>query len=133
MMDFRKSPQSLIDAFEAVVPGPPAQQRKMFGYQAAFVNSNLFMGLFAESMMVRLPEEPRNQLLALEGAKVFQPEVDQWAGLGGGRLNQWGGRPCPPSMREHPCSRHLIFSGGANRKMFARHRRARRPAPLTLS
>lgn len=72
-MDFRKSPQSLIDAFAAVVPGPPAQQRKMFGYPAAFVNNNMFMGLFAESMMVRLPEELRNPLLRLEGAKMFEP------------------------------------------------------------
>jgi TfoX/Sxy family transcriptional regulator of competence genes len=73
MMDFRKSPQELVDTFEAVVPGPPAQQRKMFGYPAAFVNSNMFMGLFAESMLIRLPEELRDSLLELPGAKVFEP------------------------------------------------------------
>jgi len=72
-MEFKKSPQALIDIFEAVVPGPPAQQRKMFGYPAAFVNGNMFMGLFADTMMVRLPEEPRNNLLQLQGAKVFEP------------------------------------------------------------
>jgi TfoX/Sxy family transcriptional regulator of competence genes len=73
MMDFRKSPQELVDTSEAVVPGPPAQQRKMFGYPAAFVNSNMFMGLFAESMLIRLPEELRDSLLELPGAKVFEP------------------------------------------------------------
>ena len=72
-MDFRKPPQALIDAFEAVVPGPPAQQRKMFGYPAAFVNNNMFMGLFQESMMMRLPEDLRSNLLKLKSAKVFEP------------------------------------------------------------
>jgi hypothetical protein len=33
-MNFRKSPQARIDAFDAVVPGPPAQRRQMFGYPA---------------------------------------------------------------------------------------------------
>jgi TfoX/Sxy family transcriptional regulator of competence genes len=73
MMDFRKSPQALVDTFEAVVPGPPAQQRKMFGYPAAFVNSNMFMGLFQESMLIRLPEELRDNLLELPDARVFEP------------------------------------------------------------
>jgi hypothetical protein len=31
----------------------------MFGYPAAFVNSNMFMGLFQESMLIRLPEKCR--------------------------------------------------------------------------
>jgi TfoX/Sxy family transcriptional regulator of competence genes len=72
-MEFRKSPQALIDAFDAVVPGPPAQRRQMFGYPAAFVNNNMFMGLFQESMMVRLPEDLRDDLLKQHGAKVFEP------------------------------------------------------------
>ena len=72
-MDFRKSPQALIDAFDAVMPGPPAQRRQMFGYPAAFVNNNMFMGLFQESMMVRLPEDLRGNLLKQHGAKVFEP------------------------------------------------------------
>jgi hypothetical protein len=72
-MELRKSPQDLIDTFEAVVPGPPAQQRKMFGYPAAFVNGNMFMGLFAESMLIRLPQELRDNLLELPDASVFEP------------------------------------------------------------
>jgi TfoX/Sxy family transcriptional regulator of competence genes len=72
-MDFRKPPQALVDTFEAVVPGPPAQQRKMFGYPAAFVNDNMFMGLFQESMMVRLPEDLRAKLLEVEGARMVEP------------------------------------------------------------
>ncbi len=72
-MDFKKSPQTLIDAFDSVMPGPPAQRRQMFGYPAAFVNNNMFMGLFQDHMMVRLPEPLRDDLLKVAGAKLFEP------------------------------------------------------------
>ena len=55
-MKWQKSSQGLIDLFESVMPGPPAVQRKMFGYPAGFVNGNMFMGLFQESMILRLPD-----------------------------------------------------------------------------
>ncbi len=71
-MHWRKSPQQLIDTFEAVVPGPPATPRKMFGYPAAFVNGNMFMGLFQEDMILRLPEAERTELLKV-GARIFEP------------------------------------------------------------
>jgi TfoX/Sxy family transcriptional regulator of competence genes len=99
LMELRKSPQTLVDAFEAVVPGPPAQQRKMFGYPAAFVNGNMFMGLFAENMMIRLPEELRNNLLKLQGARIFEPMqgramreyvvIPGWLIADHARLSQW--------------------------------------------
>jgi TfoX/Sxy family transcriptional regulator of competence genes len=72
-MDFKKSPQALIDVFDSVMPGPPAQRRQMFGYPAAFVNNNMFMGLFRDQMLVRLPEAPRKELLKVAGARVFEP------------------------------------------------------------
>jgi len=72
-MDFKKSPQALIDAFDSVLPGAPAQRRQMFGYPAAFVNNNMFMGLFQDHMMVRLPEPLRDDLLKAAGAKMFEP------------------------------------------------------------
>lgn len=72
-MPWRKSPQSLIDTFLSVVPGPPAAQRQMFGFPAAFVNGNMFMGLFQEDMILRLPEDARAEFLAKPGAKIFEP------------------------------------------------------------
>src|SRR5579859_624556 len=70
---WRKSPQQLIDTFEAIVPGPPVTPRKMFGYPAAFVNGNMFIGLFQEDMILRLPEAERTELLKVAGAKIFEP------------------------------------------------------------
>jgi TfoX/Sxy family transcriptional regulator of competence genes len=72
-MQWRKSPQELIDLFASVVPGPPAVQRKMFGYPAGFINGNMFMGLFQDDMILRLPEGPREELLKIDGAKMFEP------------------------------------------------------------
>ena len=72
-MKWRKSPQELIDLFERVLPGPPAETRKMFGYPAAFVNGNLFMGLHQEDLLLRLPEGAREKLLGMDGARVFEP------------------------------------------------------------
>ena len=71
-MKWRKSPQALIDMFESVLPGPPALQRKMFGYPAGFVNGNLFMGLFQDDLILRLPDSVREELLAANKAKLFE-------------------------------------------------------------
>jgi TfoX/Sxy family transcriptional regulator of competence genes len=72
-MRWRKSPQDLIDLFSSVMPGPPVVQRKMFGYPAGFVNGNLFMSLFQDDMILRLPENLREELLKVDGAKIFSP------------------------------------------------------------
>ena len=72
-MQWRKSPKDLIDLFSSVVPGPPVVQRKMFGYPAAFVNGNLFMSLFQDDLILRLPEGLREELLKVDGAKIFSP------------------------------------------------------------
>src|SRR5579859_4616972 len=71
-MQWRKSSQQLIDTCDAVVPGPPATPRKMFGYPAAFVTGNMFMGLFQEDMILRLPEAERSELLKV-GGRIFEP------------------------------------------------------------
>ena len=72
-MQWRKSPQKLIDLFTNVMPGPPAVQRNMFGYPAGFINGNMFMGLFQDNMILRLSEGLREEFLKVEGAKLFEP------------------------------------------------------------
>jgi TfoX/Sxy family transcriptional regulator of competence genes len=70
---WKKSPPELVAAFEAAFPDPPAVARQMFGYPAGFVNGNMFMSLFEHSMVLRLPEGPRAELLGVEGAATFEP------------------------------------------------------------
>jgi TfoX/Sxy family transcriptional regulator of competence genes len=72
-MKMQKSPADLIELFASVLPGPPVTGRKMFGYPAGFVNGNLFMSLFEDQMILRLPEGARQELLKKNGTKQFEP------------------------------------------------------------
>ncbi len=60
--------------FESLVPDDPrVTVRPMFGNVAAFVNGNMFMGLFGDELFVRLSEAERSELLAIDGASGFEP------------------------------------------------------------
>ena len=72
-MKWQKSPPELIEKFDFLVPGPPAVRRSMFGYPAAFVNGNMFMGLHQSDLVLRLSAEERQEFLKLAGARVFEP------------------------------------------------------------
>lgn len=45
----------------------------MFGNPGAFVNGSMFMGLFGADVGVRLDEQSRSGLLAIEGSGSFGP------------------------------------------------------------
>jgi len=72
MMKWRKPSEELVKLFEEVTPGPPATAKKMFGFPAAFMNGNMFMGLHQEDMILRLPEGSRAELLKMN-ARIFEP------------------------------------------------------------
>ena len=61
--------------FRSIVPDDPRVEVKpMFGNVAAFVNGNMFMGLFGPAIGVRLDESSRAELDAVDGAGPFGPE-----------------------------------------------------------
>jgi TfoX/Sxy family transcriptional regulator of competence genes len=67
--------------FQRLVPDHPAVEVKpMFGNLGAFVNGNMFMGLFGSSIGVKLPEADRARLLAEPGAGPFGPEERPMSG-----------------------------------------------------
>ena len=70
---FEKSPPWLVELFGEALASTPGERRQMFGYPCGFLNGQLFCGLFASSMFVRLGEAERQELLAREGARVFDP------------------------------------------------------------
>jgi len=47
--------------------------RPMFGNISAFVNGNMFTGIFGNDLFVRLSEENRNELLENKGASLLEP------------------------------------------------------------
>ena len=74
MPKFRPAPEWIKELFaEALGDFPMAEQRKMFGYPCAFVNGQMFVGVFADRLMIRLSEEDRARFLKLPGAKQFEP------------------------------------------------------------
>ena len=70
---WRKSPEELVARFAEAVAGIEGlEQRKMFGYPAAFVGGNMTTGLHQESWIVRLPEPVRRERLDA-GWSIFEP------------------------------------------------------------
>jgi TfoX/Sxy family transcriptional regulator of competence genes len=89
-MKWRRSPEALVQRFSEIIPKDPrVERRKMFGYPAAFVAGNLFMGLYQEALILRLSEKDRTSFLRIEGAAVFEPMV-------GRRMREYV--VVPPSM-----------------------------------
>jgi TfoX/Sxy family transcriptional regulator of competence genes len=70
---WRPPPPEWISVFTEAAQGlEGAQQRKMFGYPAAFVNGHMLAGLHEAGLVLRLPDGERETLRAL-GAKPFEP------------------------------------------------------------
>jgi|SRR5579859_2051560 len=74
MPSFSKAPPELVAFFERVSAGMPmAETRKMFGYPAAFANGQMFMSLFGDSFILRLPEAERAAFIQQQGTHLFEP------------------------------------------------------------
>ena len=74
MPSFSKAPPELVALFEQVVAGlPMAETRKMFGYPAAFANGQMFVSLFGDNMILRLPEPDRAAFIQQQHTHLFEP------------------------------------------------------------
>lgn len=63
-----------MDRFRSIVPADPRVEIKpMFGNLGAFVNGNMFMGLFGADVGLKLAPGDGDQLLRIEGAGPFGP------------------------------------------------------------
>ena len=63
------------ERFTALVPNAPGVEVKpMFGNLGAFVNGNMFMGLFGADIGVKLGAQDHDRLLAQPGAGPFGPD-----------------------------------------------------------
>lgn len=60
--------------FRSIVPDDPRVEVKaMFGNLGAFVNGNMFMGLFGADVGLKLAPSDADELLATDGAGPFGP------------------------------------------------------------
>lgn len=63
-----------MDRFRSIVPADPRVVVKpMFGNLGAFVNGNMFMGLFGADIGLKLAVDDARELQAIEGAGPFGP------------------------------------------------------------
>lgn len=82
-MKLVKPSPGLIAEFKAVMAQlPRAQPRKMFGYDALFVNGNMAVGLWANTCVLKLAEADREKLLKRGQAVPFMP-------TGSGKMGTW--------------------------------------------
>lgn len=73
-MKWRKPPAELVEIFHELVPDDPAVDfRPMFGGPCYWVNGNMFAAVHQESIVVRLGEAERTDLLVQPGAAPFEP------------------------------------------------------------
>jgi hypothetical protein len=72
-MQFKKPSPALVELFQKLLPATGGAGRPMFGCPCGFLGGNMFMGLFADQLFLRLAEPDRAKLLAEEGAEPFDP------------------------------------------------------------
>ncbi|MGH3459576.1 TfoX/Sxy family protein [Aeromicrobium sp.] len=103
-----------LDHFRSLVPdGPGVEVKAMFGQLAAFVNGNMFAGLFGSAVGVKLAEDAAAVLSALPGAGPFGPEERPMGGylsippdLDDDQASEWIERACehvatfPPKQKK---------------------------------
>ena len=73
MPKFRKPSEELVTFFtQATAPMPGVEPRKMFSCPCAFINGNMFAGVFHKSVFLRLSPEDLAKFAKL-GAVHFEP------------------------------------------------------------
>jgi len=73
-MEIPKPTEADKEYFRAVLPdSPEVEVKPMFGNLGAFVNGNMFAGLFGPAVGVRLADADRNELAAVDGTGPFGP------------------------------------------------------------
>jgi TfoX/Sxy family transcriptional regulator of competence genes len=73
-MEIPKPGEEDKEFFRSIIPDDPAVEVKpMFGNLGAFVNGNMFAGLFGPAVGVRLDDAGRDELAAIDGSGPFGP------------------------------------------------------------
>ena len=73
-MKWRKAPNELISFLADTTKDINCQPKKMFGYPAYFINNNMFICAFQESLIVRLSEKDKAKVLRqYKNISEFEP------------------------------------------------------------
>ena len=73
-MNIPRADENSKEFFRSILPDDPGITiRPMFGNISAFVNGNMFAGLFGNDLFVRASGESRKELLGKKGASLLEP------------------------------------------------------------
>jgi TfoX/Sxy family transcriptional regulator of competence genes len=74
-MKWRKPQEDLVQLLHEVIPTgqAPVEFKPMFGGPCYWSGGNMFAAVHQESLLVRLGEQDRAELLAQPGAHLFEP------------------------------------------------------------
>jgi hypothetical protein len=82
-MAWKKSSDTAVKRFVEALPDAAAGgRRKMFGYEACFVNGGFWAGMYQDDIVIKLPNELKDATKALSGAAQFDP-------MGGRPMKSW--------------------------------------------
>jgi TfoX/Sxy family transcriptional regulator of competence genes len=85
-------------AFAKLVPdGPAVTLKPMFGQLSAFVNGNMFCGLFGDELVVRLPETEIARVKQ-QGGRDFEPMAGRMMSGYVMLPGDWRARPAPATV-----------------------------------
>lgn len=74
MPSFDKAPAALVARFDQLAAlVPDATRRPMFGYPSCTLGGHMFMSLFQDSLVLRLNDSDRTEMMARHGATEFAP------------------------------------------------------------
>jgi hypothetical protein len=74
MPTFGESPSGLVARFDELAAlAAGADRREVFGYPSCVLRGNMFMGLYEDSLILRLAEPDRSEFLGRYGGALFEP------------------------------------------------------------
>src|SRR5437588_6018730 len=82
-MAWKKSSEEAVERFVVALPTEAVGgRRKMFGYEACFVNGGFWAGMYQDEIVIKLPPEVKAQTRELAKAAAFDP-------MGGRPMKNW--------------------------------------------
>src|SRR5262245_41392709 len=87
----KPTPEALT-AFDGAFPADSRADRgQMFGMPVGLVNGNMFLGVYADGVVLRLPDTRLTALRALDGIGTFAPGGRGWKDYVHVDALRWGG------------------------------------------
>jgi hypothetical protein len=101
-MAWKRSSDTAVKRFVEALPDAAAGgRRKMFGYEACFVNGGFWAGMYQDDMVIKLPDALKSATKALDGAANFDP-------MGGRPMKSWW--IIPRKVSESPAALRALLT-----------------------